>query len=526
MGTEKLTFPNTTEILTLPKVTDAKQFVKRFETLSSDTNRVFGIFELMKYPLTILVEENYIDKVFRDSYYAFYSHKHFDIPRECKRITFFNCEFSHEDLYDDNMKEKLQENLIGFTIIRPLAKGCVGRTFLDVNKLKKTPKIYALSTRYNFTVLGLGLYVNAFPFSSQDSETMTCAETTVWSILEYYGTKSPKFRTINPSEISTIICRNSPGRVLPTAGLNYMSVASLLKEFGFESQLYFSKAYGKAEVDFKRIFHYYIESGIPLGVAISAKQKTNSIQHSIVCIGHAEQRSDFPASEKLGSFNVVDTADLYDHYVLMDDSSLPYKIKPFSQFIDATDVKIDGFVVPLPKHCFLEASDAKSIAMRMLFEENFALKSEILNFGLDHVYHPENNPIVIRMYLTESDKFKSFKRKQKIDTKLKQIYTSLSFPKYIWVAEVSLKSLYLRQEVFGEIVIDATASRYDNLKATILFKCSNCIGWRERDDDLTFLWDMLEYQYDFIGKVFEQYKCNICISPDDTPGTVAKKQQL
>lgn len=45
------------------------------------------------------------------------------------------------------------------------------------------------------TCLGLKFYVKAFSSSSQDTETISCAETTVWALMEYYGNKYAEYST-------------------------------------------------------------------------------------------------------------------------------------------------------------------------------------------------------------------------------------------------------------------------------------------------------------------------------------------
>ena len=41
-------------------------------------------------PLTVLVEEKYIDKIYRDSYYMHFSCKHGEYSRFCKRLFVFS----------------------------------------------------------------------------------------------------------------------------------------------------------------------------------------------------------------------------------------------------------------------------------------------------------------------------------------------------------------------------------------------------------------------------------------------------
>lgn len=50
---------------------------------------------------------------------------------------------------------------------------------------------------------------------------MSCAEVSVWSILDYYGTRFPDFRVILPSEILKELERHAAEQPLPTRGLEF-----------------------------------------------------------------------------------------------------------------------------------------------------------------------------------------------------------------------------------------------------------------------------------------------------------------
>ena len=50
---------------------------------------------------------------------------------------------------------------------------------------------------------------------------MSCAEVSVWSILDYYGTRFPDFRVILPSEVLKELERHAAEQPLPTRGLEF-----------------------------------------------------------------------------------------------------------------------------------------------------------------------------------------------------------------------------------------------------------------------------------------------------------------
>lgn len=501
--------PNTAEIIILESDSEVTDLI---HSLKPSVDEVGGqklkeIVALMKKPLSVVIENDYIDRVFRDSYYAYFSSKHFDVDRSCKRITFFEGEISDEHFYSESGHEYLQQKVIGFAVIRPISPGCIGRTLLSPGKLSSNNS-YNRTTAFSFVVLGVSLEVNAFPFTSQDAETMSCAETTVWNILEYYGERYPEYRIVNPSEILSVLSKNSAERVVPSRGLQYTQVASLLKEFGFAPRLYFSKAYGSTE--FKRLFHYYVESGIPIGVAVLADYKGKQIGHSIVCIGHSK-KADLNSNPPLqcGKVATLDSSDFYNEYVIMDDNQIPYKIQDFNRFTLYNNPKVNGFVVPLYKRINLEAGDARSIVMNILGHPQYGIDPSMLDFGGIHKYDDITNPLVVRLFLTSSRSYKHFKSLHLKNDYLSRLYTQLPMPKFIWVAELSLKSAYMEGNVLGELIIDATASRYNGLKSIVLLHYPGYVGWRLPNQDLTNLFDMLKLKHDDINELYPLYSNNL-----------------
>ncbi len=67
-------------------------------------------------------------------------------------------------------------------------------------------------------------------------------------------------------------------------------------------------------------------------MGVSGKLDGADVKHSVVCIGHGSQRKDIKdvTPMKVGEYNYIDSADLYDNYVTMDDNQQPYKVEPFN----------------------------------------------------------------------------------------------------------------------------------------------------------------------------------------------------
>ena len=215
--------------------------------LKKENDRILSlenIFNLIDDNFIIVIETVYIDKLYRDTYYHFYSEKLNNIGRDCLRISFFkvNDKFPAFDgnkigfFYDDQYHQILQESIIGTVVIRPLNHYPIGRIILDPFKLS-IEKCYLNLSKTEVTILGQVYKLSYFPFSGQDKEFITCAETSLWTIFEF-GSHSPEFRSVLPSEFIETLNNINVERTLPSRGLSYTHKAKLLKQFGFYPIVY------------------------------------------------------------------------------------------------------------------------------------------------------------------------------------------------------------------------------------------------------------------------------------------------
>ena len=113
------------------------------------------IMSKIGYPLTVACEYYYVDKVFRDSYYKYFSSKHLELGRTCKRLSFFYGIIEQDTFYNHgNANEELQSCFVGTMVIKPLKIGKIGRTLLDPSKLN-IPKCYIRLTCFVCKIHGI-----------------------------------------------------------------------------------------------------------------------------------------------------------------------------------------------------------------------------------------------------------------------------------------------------------------------------------------------------------------------------------
>lgn len=455
------------------------------------------LYELLKeiHCFTAVIEFKYVERVYRDSYYMYYSCKHIQYDRYCKRIFLFhgdiikNMDSSME--FPDLDKEMLQEEFIGTIAIRPLKESKIGRSLINPYYFTNRNNVYLRYAKYSVTIFGLRLYVNAFPYSMQDGETTTCAEITILNLLDYFSMKYPEYKYILPSEIAAITTRNGFERSLPSKGLAYSVITKVFSEVGFYPRLY--KVESLMEMSqFKRIMHYYIESGIPVAVGVKVEDKA---RHSIICIGHGKIRYENLQKKIYAIYNdivddyiwLVDTADFTNDYVVMDDGQSPYvnyewkTMKEDKAF--APDkyqfgkYEPDALMVPLYRRMFLEAQDAYDICTSVLASSELGIRNFQPELGT------KTNPVVIRLFMASS---RGFKKNRiygftPVNKEVRERYINVLIPRFVWVCELYTVDGYQKNKAIGEIVLDATASPYDITRSILILHYPYQIMCRNMD---------------------------------------------
>lgn len=475
------------------------------------------IISLMPFPLTIVYEPYYVDRIYRDEYYTYYSKKHFGISRNTKRFIFFKGCYYKENFFDScNDKQRdIEKNLIGTVVIKPTQT--IGRMLISPFLLN-IPSCYVRTTKFEISVLGRIYSVDAFPLSGQDSEVMTCAEVNMWQIMEYFGSRYSDYRTLLPSEMLNLITITSDVRMLPSDGLTVEQESHLFKNSGLSPKIYYKwlqydgrkyvetyESYLKSP-SLEEILHFYVESGIPILINLREKGNKEGINHSITCIGHAinptldkldvvdfSEEDHEDKQEKQGK-NLIDKTKNAEYnelavlkswsavsgYVIMEDHSTPYQVKRLDdlRFGDGGEgilYEIESFVVPLYKHVFMAAEDAYKIAIDLIDESKNSIGECLYRKG-----KPETKEIVIRLFLTTSRAYKQFRVANTCSLNEKVFFSQVAYPKFIWICEYGTLDAYRNHRAIGEFVIDATAAK--NSSPVISIRHGDSITYRGPSD--------------------------------------------
>lgn len=412
-------------------------------------NELHKIFDELKEDLWVMIEYPYVDKIYRDSYYTYFASKHNHYYRDCLRVSFFSKEITNDHFRNEDLVTELNEMFLGYLVIRPTFTCPIGRSLISKNAFEENNFI---TCNYKGSVLvnGVKLTVEGYPHSSQDTESISCAETTIWSVMEYFGNRYADYKPTKPSSIINVLNKFSKQRLLPSNGLTVDQISFALKEFGFGTSIYAEDEAFEKELN--NIIAYYIESGIPVIAAI----KNENIGHATVIIGHEIDKEFDLTNVKIRELSYpdenieyIDYTDIPKKYVVIDDNLAPYRLIDLNNPVEHYDdeyfegATIESIVVPLYKKIYLEVINARSLAISIISDSNFGYKF--------------NKGFVFRFFLTSSRSFKSHvsKLKSKEDILIEALVLA-KMPKFIWVAEIYENDNFNTGKADGLIVIDAT----------------------------------------------------------------------
>ena len=407
--------------------------------------------------LYVYLEYPYVDKAYRDTYYTYFASKLDAFPRNSIRLSFFNRRIEEDEFRKIAELHSIQEAYLGFLAIRPTFPKIIGRNVIHPSAFKNADHI-GCKVEYNATANCIKFKATGFPHSSQDGETISCAETTVWSILEYFGHKYSEYKPSLPSQVNAILSRFSFERLVPSKGLTASQISYALREYGFGVKIYSKSAYPD---NYYRILRAYIESGIPV---VGVLQNTTGTGHAVNIIGREkltqEALNSLAMCESFGNrVNVFDFGDLDLKCAFIDDNYPPYQMTslstPVSYYSDPkfAGCELTNFIVPLYPKIYLEAGEARTISITVIKKLKLLVNKDIL----------------IKCFLMSSRTFKNeLSLNTSIDLVVKELLLAKAMPKFIWVTEISDRTMILNDLVQGMIVLDATEPKRLGILAAVL----------------------------------------------------------
>jgi hypothetical protein len=392
---------------------------------------------------TIVIEKEYIDADYRDTYFNFFSRKFAQYPRKTIRVNFFTDKIPPRMLFK---LDQHQKDYIGFIVLRPNRVAPIGRTVLDPMKLPFVSG-HICTSEYPVHILGAELVAKGFPYMSQDTDVTVCAHAACWMIFRYFSQRYSRYAEKWPYEVSQLTKDVSTGRLVPSKGLTAYQDTEMFSNFGFTPEIYIRQHQPQL---FNHLLYMYVESGLPVVAALSKHS------HAITIIGHISDYnitvSKTPAS-----------SDIYlSGLIANDDNFLPYHSirkndpKPVDGYWSQYKIEeIDTFIVPLYEKIHLSAEHIIKLSEAILLNNILGLnaRSTLLRY--------EN--IITRSFLTSSKSYKRMRRKDPIPFGISDVYCEMPMPKFIWICEISTPDMYKEGKIAGEILFDATSNPRDRM---------------------------------------------------------------
>ena len=406
--------------------------------------------------LAVVVEYPYVDKVYRNSYYRYYSGKAKPVSRDCIRLSFF-IDTDPTIVGNPMIHEIWEQQYRGFMILRPTELNIVGRNAISPDIYKEN-NFQICKTEIPASVNGLKVSVEAFPASSQDSETMVCAETAVWATMEYFGNRYAEYSPVRPSHIIKLLRNQSFSRQLPSDGLTSEQICYLFKNMNFQPIL---RPILGSDSDYGMISSF-VESGIPVVLSITnyvdeTYPVEDRIGHAILCIGHeqvTEENINQAVSEDINGISFIDYNNVKKRFVYIDDNYPAYRM-------DYLESPAESYSEKKWKDCKIR------YAAYPLYEKILLMPYAVKNMATNFIQYlhgvKDGREISLRTFLASSRSYKDYVCRNNMPKEMKGMILNLYLPKFIWVVELSTRDGLKNNYAEGLLIFDSTEPKLANL---------------------------------------------------------------
>lgn len=498
----------------------------------------------------VVVEAPYTDQDYSADFVSFYASAFKTYPRTTKRVHFFADDVSELLAYPFAQQAEAFDNgpdYLGFSVVRPLAQGPVGRTILRFPKFEGLIVRRAARASSKAHLLAVELQVEGAPFIQQDTRVGACAQAAIWMASRPLSERHRQIGWHSVSQITSFATTPTDpelSRALPhgSQGLSPLHIIRALGAMGHQpySAVFEQTTAGneeeKLETDNVQQFDAdsectgdgqgpdlgaqasvmrYLDSGLPVILGLTDPEKAHE-GHAVTAVGYAEVEG--------GAVNVSPGYDAFVRaFIVHDDQRGPYRLMPlcaediaelptdrlmrFGDKIVTAQNYVSHIFVPLSTRVFLAADKADVLAGDFLEQQILRLATGELNPVLGRLDASETNElqrfcnawdegkIVRRTYLTTAGGYRRHCAQTELPDAIKQLAITRKLPHFIWVCELfysdSAAADGKPREVIGHIVMNATSST--DLDGDLLFAQLPCLViQRDVDPPPTYAADYLE----------------------------------
>lgn len=398
---------------------------------------------------TIVVEREYVDRDYLEDYAAYYVRSFYPYKRYCSRLHFFRSEFD-----EDRFKAELlgcTEPLVsdtaylGYVVVKPLPKTVVGRTCLRTYE-ETDERRFPVVRKYEISLFGLTLGINAIAYQEQDSTVAACASTAIWSAFQRSGALF--HHTIpSPVEITRAATKHFPfaNRHFPNKGLSPEQMAHAIRNVGLEPLL----ASYKSSAQLKSLVYSFLQAEIPVALGFMLCAIDNPPRgvgrHAACVLGY---RIDAPAASPYPQEpNFYLRSSRITGFYVHDDQVGPYARMNFSSgYVRSAEVLTTSFGqmhgcseshFAIPEIAIIPLNHKIRVGHDLVLDLIIRINAILHNID-SNVLQGEIGRIEWNLELGYSNVIKSeISAADELDTLLRIQLLSKSMPKYVWHAKAS-----------------------------------------------------------------------------------------
>lgn len=401
-----------------------------------------------------ILEYRYLDPDYRNEHSRFYSTTFRRYPSIAHRLHFFTGTVPAELTLTNSAARFNELGYLGYTVLRPVPGGPVGRTMLRPPDAAK-PFITCLALD-TVNLLGEALTVEAAPFVAQDAQLSICAHADLWIVAYYHHLRFGAARVL-PAEIADAVPQDV-GRGTPSSGLSLYQISAAASRLGLPALVYGLRPPPEGETLF-RLACRYLNSGLPVIVG--------GDEHAFVLVGYERVRSGEP-DERIRFFR-------------HDDEMGPYQVVENCLFDDYAPW--DYLIVPLPHKVYLSGEAAEVVGeahLRQALEDH---SSDATAHVLEQLNDP-TRPLSFRATVIRSNDFKTTLGLREVPVPLAAVYRRMQMSRWVWVIELVDR---MRRDngdpcVLAEVIVDATDHVRD--RHVLAYRIPGVIVQWDADTDL------------------------------------------
>jgi hypothetical protein len=374
---------------------------------------------------SVVAEYRYLDADYRNEHSRFYSTTFRRYPSVAHRLHFFSQSVPDSALAVDRPSGFEQFGYLGYSVMRPVAAGPVGRTVLRPSEHLFNHVSCKADDRVN--LFGSDLTVCGAPFMTQESQLGVCIHVTAWVCTYAHHLRFDAQRFL-PGDIASF-APHEVGRLVPAPGMSVGQLSAIFEAAGLPAVVYRVDDLPAGESLF-RIACRYLNSGFPVVVAGGG--------HAFVLVGYRR----VPGGEH-GLIEFVRQDDQHGPYDLVGDPRFD-RWRPW-QYL----------VIPLPPKVYVSGEKAETVAADTLYTavtQRRRPEDEALLARLN------DETVVLRTTAMPSNTFKRTLADRGAPDELVGAYRWTHMSRWIWVVEAVDHDAWDRGDpsVMTEIIIDAT----------------------------------------------------------------------